>query len=218
MGWSRVIEDVLGFHHIELGVDPPGDPYPAMVQIEAEGGTVLAEDARAYALGLLAAAEEADAQNDAAFGAFSATPDQPNCGGGGEVRDDDCPGCLPNTCGGCKTPCSGCNHPECPNRDQAEARFECPGCGRSKPRFGAACLHPDEGTFYAVRVSDAVAEDLPRVSGQCSTCGTTVSLGGDGRVEAHRAPKQLSGVCFGTGKEPTTKDGSGRKGGDRGCR
>jgi hypothetical protein len=39
-------------------------------------------------------------------------------------------------------------------------------------------------------------------TGQCSTCGTSVALAGDGTIESHRAPKQLSGVCFGTGMEP----------------
>lgn len=64
MTFCRVIEDVAGFHCIEVGVDPREGPYPAMVRIEAEGGTVLPEDARNYALGLLAAAEVADAEND----------------------------------------------------------------------------------------------------------------------------------------------------------
>lgn len=69
--WDRVVEDATGLHHIEVSVDPPENPYPevcpypAMVAIEAEGGTVLAYDARRYALALLAAAEVADAQTDA---------------------------------------------------------------------------------------------------------------------------------------------------------
>lgn len=63
--WDRVVEDCTGLHFIEVSVNPASDPYPAMVQIEAEGGSVLAHDARRYALALLAAAEEADAQCDA---------------------------------------------------------------------------------------------------------------------------------------------------------
>lgn len=59
--WDRVVEDATGLHHIEVSVNPPEAPYPAMVAIEAEGGTVLADDARRYALALLAAAEVADA-------------------------------------------------------------------------------------------------------------------------------------------------------------
>lgn len=63
--WDRVVEDITGLHHIELSVRPAEAPYPAVVQIEAEGGTILSCDARTYALALLAAAEEADAQTDA---------------------------------------------------------------------------------------------------------------------------------------------------------
>jgi hypothetical protein len=70
--WERVCEDVIGLHFIEVGVNPGEFPYPATVQIEAEGGTVLAEDAKRYALTLLAAAEEADAQNDAMVAAARA--------------------------------------------------------------------------------------------------------------------------------------------------
>lgn len=42
-------------------------PWPAMVNIEAEPCTVLAEDARALAGVLIAAADAADAENEKAF-------------------------------------------------------------------------------------------------------------------------------------------------------
>lgn len=61
--FSRVVEDATGHHHIEVQVDARTGDWPAMVSIEAEGGTVLADDARAYALALLAAAEVADQAN-----------------------------------------------------------------------------------------------------------------------------------------------------------
>lgn len=64
--WGRVVEDSSRLHFIEVSVDQPEFPYPAMVQVEWEGGTILAHDARAYALALLAAAEIADQRNEAA--------------------------------------------------------------------------------------------------------------------------------------------------------
>lgn len=61
--FSRVVEDATGMNHIELSVDRSEGNWPAMVQVEWEGGTILADDARRYALALLAAAEVADQAN-----------------------------------------------------------------------------------------------------------------------------------------------------------
>jgi hypothetical protein len=65
--WSVVVEDCTTHHHIELSVDHRDGYWPAMVMLEAEGGTVMPGDARRYALALLAAAEVADQRNEAAF-------------------------------------------------------------------------------------------------------------------------------------------------------
>lgn len=66
--WGVVVEDICGLHHIEVSVGNGEPPYPAMVSIEAEGGgSVVADDARRYALALLAAAEVADQRTHAAF-------------------------------------------------------------------------------------------------------------------------------------------------------
>jgi hypothetical protein len=65
--WSVVVVDCTTHHHVELAVDHRDGYWPAMVQIEAEGGTVTADDARRYALALLAAAEVADQRNEASW-------------------------------------------------------------------------------------------------------------------------------------------------------
>jgi hypothetical protein len=62
--WGKQHEEVTGIGYGEVSVGSPDDPYPAMVTIEIEQGTILADDARSYALMLLAAAEVADQRND----------------------------------------------------------------------------------------------------------------------------------------------------------
>lgn len=67
--WSAQHDEVTGLYDGgEFDVNAPEDPYPAMVRIEIDAGTYLADDARAYALKLLAAAEVADAANEVVFG------------------------------------------------------------------------------------------------------------------------------------------------------
>lgn len=64
--WWRVVEDIRGRHHLEVSViNQSDDSHPAMVEIEAKGSAVLPDDARRYALVLLAAAEVADARTEA---------------------------------------------------------------------------------------------------------------------------------------------------------
>lgn len=65
MGWGKVVEEIVGVGYLEVSVTPAADSYPAMVVCEVEPSTMLADDARNYALALLAAAEEADAQTEA---------------------------------------------------------------------------------------------------------------------------------------------------------
>lgn len=84
MSWGRVIEDITGLHFIELSVDQAEPPYPAFVSIEAEGGSVVADDARRYALALLLAADVADERTDAAFEAAGYEKREPTNGSEGE--------------------------------------------------------------------------------------------------------------------------------------
>lgn len=63
--WEGFYEGTTGFHHVEVSVDAPEDPYPSFVSVEWESGSMLPDEARAYALLLLAAAEVADQATDA---------------------------------------------------------------------------------------------------------------------------------------------------------
>jgi len=65
--WGRDHEDITGLHYGEVDICRAEPPYPSFVHMEIEPGSVLADDARAYALLLLAAAEAADAETDRAF-------------------------------------------------------------------------------------------------------------------------------------------------------
>lgn len=62
--WSREHDSVTGIGYAEASVSAPEDPYPAMVYLEVESASVLPDDAREYALLLLAAAEVADQATD----------------------------------------------------------------------------------------------------------------------------------------------------------
>lgn len=62
--WHRFHDECKGQGWIELSVDEPEGPYPALVHLEVEPGSLLPYDAREYALALLAAAEVADQRND----------------------------------------------------------------------------------------------------------------------------------------------------------
>lgn len=62
-----------------------------------------------------------------------------------------------------------------------------------------------------------VREEGAAIAGQCSHCGTTAPLAGDGTIDEHRAPEQLSGICWGAGKTPAPQpDHQDKPGGDDG--
>jgi hypothetical protein len=62
--WNRVRENLTGLGWVDVSVSAPEDPYPAMVTVEVETTSMLSDDAREYALLLLAAAEVADQATD----------------------------------------------------------------------------------------------------------------------------------------------------------
>lgn len=66
--WSKFHEEITGIGSGEVQVNDAEDPYPSMIYVEIDAGTILSDDARDYALMLLAAADEADGRNERAFG------------------------------------------------------------------------------------------------------------------------------------------------------
>lgn len=70
MTWDKHHDEITGIGSGEVQVDEAADPYPAMVYVEIPAGSILADDARSYALILLAAAEVADQRNDVYFAAI----------------------------------------------------------------------------------------------------------------------------------------------------
>jgi hypothetical protein len=63
-GYSEVFEDATGCFIAEIATLEGEYPYPALVTIDVESGTLLAFDARALGRMLIAAADSADAWNN----------------------------------------------------------------------------------------------------------------------------------------------------------
>jgi gluconate kinase len=72
--YSEVFEDATTCFTAEVAAREGDDLYPAMVTIDVESGSLLPDDARAFGLMLVAAAESAEQWNETAFGRREVKP------------------------------------------------------------------------------------------------------------------------------------------------